>query len=298
MVAFFTPMFPVQALSVNPAVHDVVVAPGKVETRVISIENDEPTTQTFVVSIQKFIPKGDHGQQEFIDASDTSGIPEWIFVDRPEVTLAAGQRTTLQVAIRVPENADGGGHYAALFLARKQASDEQVAMLPRIGILFFVDVEGPRTERLSVKSFTVDSSSANTDAPIGFRTVIANEGNVHAIPSGVVTIRNMFGSVVAKIRLNEEGARVLPSSERVLSSVWSKESMSFFTIGSYTATLTMENQGFGDHSEARVTFFVWPWRTVLLFFGIGIVLIVLYVGFKKIVIARATAKSRTPDIGI
>lgn len=301
------PTLSAHALSVNPAVQDVVIAPGAVETRTITIENDESITQTYVVTIQKFIPKGEYGQQEFLEPSDTSGLPEWMFVDKPEVTLAPGRSTTLQVALRVPEQAQSGGHYAALFLSRKQSTDEQVAMLPRLGILFFVHVQGSVTERLNVSDFSVDASGPYDHLPVGFRTVVTNEGNVHLVPDGMITVRNVFGSTVAKIRLNPDQVRILPGSQRVLSAVWTKgaarsdegfwngltQELSNFAIGPYVATLELDGRVSSQPIERMVSFSVWPWRTGLALLALFAALIFLFVAFKKFVIASATSKIKT-----
>lgn len=308
-LALLLPMMPARALSVNPAIQDVALDPGKVETRTITIENDEAVAQTYVISIQKFIPKGELGQQEFLDARDVSGLPEWMYVDKPEITLAPGQSGTIQVAIRPPADAQPGGHYAALFLARKQSSQEQVAMLPRLGILFFVQINGALTEKLSLQGFQTDSVGAYGYLPVGFRTTILNEGNVHMIPDGNIRIKNMFGATVASIPMNPESARVMPGSSRVVASSWSKgksmpvtgfvqglmQELMHFGVGSYTATLEVGGRGFAQPVESTVSFSVWPWRTAVTLGAFVVLLVALFFAFKKLAIASATAKTKPKE---
>jgi hypothetical protein len=294
------------ALSVNPAIQDVTIDPGKVETRTIAVENDEAATQTYVVTIQKFIPKGEFGQQEFLDARDTSGLPEWMYVDKPEITLMPGQKGTIQVAIRAPADASAGGHYAALFLSRKQLAQEQVAMLPRLGILFFVQVNGALTEKLSLQSFQTDLSGTYEYLPVGFRASILNEGDVHLMPTGSIRVKNILGATVALIPVNAESARVLPGTSRVLSASWTKgettsgtgffhgliQELTHFGIGRYTATLQLEGRGFGQRVESATSFMVWPWRTATsLVVMIGLLIVSFFI-FKKLAIASATAKPK------
>lgn len=278
------------ALSVNPAILDVTVDPGTVETRIINIENDEAVAQTYVVAIQKFIPKGETGQQEFLDARDTSGLPEWMYVDKPEITLAPGQKGTMQVAIRVPADAKAGGYYAALFLSRKQLAQEQVAMLPRLGILFFVQVNGALMEKLSLQSFQTDSDKTYDNLPIGFRASILNEGNVHLTPSGSIRIKNMFGATVALIPFNADSARVMPGSERVFTTAWGK-GQTPFAMGPYTATLQLDGRGFSQGVERVVHFTVIPWRSIVNFVVLLGLLMIAFFVFRKIAIVSATAKS-------
>lgn len=297
------------ALSVHPAIHDVILDPGKVETRTLSVENDENATQTYVISIQKFIPKGEYGQQEFLDPRDTSGLPEWMFVDKPEITLAPGQKGTIQVAIRPPADAPSGGHYAALFLSRKQSAQEQVAMLPRLGILFFVQINGALTERLALQRFETDSTAVYDHLPVGFRTSIANEGTVHLVPSGSIRVKNMFGATVALIPVNPESSRVMPGSSRVLLASWSKgktvpvtgfiqglmQELMHFGVGPYTATLELEGRGFSQPVESVARFTVWPWRTAVAIVVFLAALVALFITFKKLAIASATANSKSKE---
>ncbi|MEK7473986.1 MAG: hypothetical protein AAB668_04715 [Patescibacteria group bacterium] len=299
---------PTSALSVNPAIHDVEIDPGRTQVLNITLENDEAVTQTYLIGIQKFIPQGEFGQQQFLDPSDTSGLPEWMFVERPEVTLEPGRSATLPVSIRVPGDAKSGGYYAALFLSQKQSSGEQVAMLPRIGILFFVRVNGPVIEKLSLNDFALDADGSYEYLPVGFRMRLTNEGNVHLVPEGTINVKNMFGSTVAKIRVNPDGAKILPDSNRVFLSAWSKgavssgsgywhgllQELSHFAVGPYTATLELSGRGFATPVDSVVTFSVWPWRTGVALLGLALGLVILFFVFKKLAIMSATAKSESP----
>jgi hypothetical protein len=268
--------------------------------------NDEDSVQTYFVTIQKFIAKGDGGQQEFLSLSDTTGLPEWMYVDKPEVTLRPGESVNLQVSIRVPPGAAPGGYYAALFLSKRLAMNEPLAMLPKLGVLFFVRLNGQVQEHLSISRFTVDRDSYSY-LPVGFRTTITNEGMVHEAPDGVVSIRNFFGSTVAQFPVNPDGGRVLPASSRVLLSSWTKgeshdskgyldglkQELKNFAIGPYVAFVVFEGPGFAGKVGKEVRFSVWPWRTGI---AVGVLIACLVVGYvllKKLIIRRATSESKT-----
>ena len=302
-VVLLAPSMPAYALSVQPAVQNIVVDPGKGDTRFLRVTNDEDSTQTYFVTIQKFIPKGDNGQQEFLPTTDTSGLPEWMYVDKPELTLKPGESSNLQVSLRVPPGAAAGGYYAALFLSKRQGPDEPLAMLPRLGVLFFVRLNGQVQERLVVSKFSVDADSYDF-LPVGFQTTVANEGMVHGQPEGTVTIRNVFGATVAKFAANPDGNRVLPASSRVMSSAWTKgashEPTSFvdglrqellrFAIGPYVATVTFNGPGFAGDEVRDVRFSVWPWRTMSVFVAMLVLMIAGFLLLKKLIIKRATSE--------
>jgi len=305
-LSLFMPFLPAKALVVQPAIQDVQVDPGKGETKFIRATNDDITTQTYFVTIQKFVPKGDSGQQDFLPASDTTGLPEWTYVDQPEITLKPGESANLQVSFRVPPSAPPGGYYEALFLSKRQTATEPLAMLPRLGVLFFVRVNGQAEERLAVTQFSVDANSY-WSLPVGFRTTVANEGMIHEQPEGMVTVRNFFGATVAKFPANPDGNRILPQSSHILLSAWSKgavfpvtgywsglkQELNNFAIGPYVAFVTFNGPGFSGDVVKEVRFAVWPWRTMTAVGVLIIALVVLFFLLKKLIIKRATASPKT-----
>ncbi len=296
---------PVLALSAHPALYDVEIEPGQTETRTVTIVNDTRSAETYLLTIQKFIPQGELGQQRFLDPSDTAGLPEWMFVDRPQVTLAPGQALPLPVTIRVPENAQAGGYYAALFLSRSPSVGEELAMLPRVGLLFFVRVKGPAVERLTLEDFGPDADGPYERLPVGFRVSLLNQGNVHLVPEGTITVKNMFGATVARLPVNPGSGRILPDSRRVYTAAWAKgessegsgywhgllQELSHFAVGRYRAKLELSGPGFATPVLSEVEFSVWPWRTGVALGGLSAALLLLFFVFKRLAIRSATAKS-------
>jgi hypothetical protein len=164
-------------------------------------------------------------------------------------------------------------------------------MLPRLGVLFFVRVNGPVQERLSLKNFVLDQTGSYRDLPVGFRISVANEGSVHAIPRGIIEVTNVFGVKVAALDANQDDSRVLPGSTRVLSSSWRDEVGSWFVIGPHTATVKMNGAGFIGGEERSVSFSVWPVRGLGIFFGSIAVLIIAFFILRKMLVHGARLRS-------
>jgi hypothetical protein len=304
-LALFLPLIPAQALTVQPATVEIQVDPGKGDVKNLKLTNDAGITETYVVTIQKFVPSGVSGQQEFLPLSDTKGLPEWMYVDKPSMTLRPGESSNLQVSLRVPPSVAPGGYYAALFLSKVPAPGEPMAMLPRVGVLFFVRVNGDVQEHLTLDSVSVDKASYDF-LPVGFRVSITNDGMVHETPVGTVTIKNFLGQEVATFPANPDApdaGRVLPASTRIYQSAWTKgdthpvtgyfdglqQELANFAIGPYVATVTFSGSGFSSEVAQQVRFSVWPWRTLLAAGILLIVLICLFLGVKKLIIKRATS---------
>ncbi|MDP3793359.1 MAG: hypothetical protein Q8R07_01255, partial [Candidatus Uhrbacteria bacterium] len=69
---------PAHAFSVHPALFDIAIDPGQIHRGMIEVTNDDVVDQTYDLSIQKFLPQGESGQQEFLSLQDISGLPSWM----------------------------------------------------------------------------------------------------------------------------------------------------------------------------------------------------------------------------
>ncbi|MCC7522351.1 hypothetical protein IT407_00910 [Candidatus Uhrbacteria bacterium] len=275
---------PANAFEIQPAIIDVETDPGARSQINIKLRNDEAEPVTYYVTVEKFIPYGDHGQQFFLGINDTDGLPEWTYVDAPSVTLRPNESINFPVSLRIPAGAAAGLHTAAVFFspAPNGADGSGVSSAPRIGALLFVTVKGSITKKVSLQSFQVNKDVFEL-LPADFSIRLRNEGNGVSVPEGEIRIKNAFGSNVATLAINPEAKRILPDSIRALSVAWDEHP---FAFGPYTATLVLEQT---DVAETSVRFYVWPWRTMLWIAGGLIALIIGYFVLKRIIIRRATA---------
>jgi hypothetical protein len=295
-------MTPVSAFSLQPALIDVEVQPGGTQEVTIDVVNDENIERIYYISIQKFFPKGETGQQEFLPLSDTSGLPSWIFVSQPFITLKPGEARTIPFAIRTPLDARAGGYYAAIFFSTEpplQKSGGKILTGARTGALVFLTIQGQLSPKLELKGFSVSPMGASS-LPVLFDVSLENTGNIHTVPKGTIVIKNLFGSVVARLPMNEFGSRVLPNSARVFSIVWQKqppilgtgvwhtikEEWRNFGLGKYTASLEVS----GAESLPDQTFSIWPWHLLAFIISGFILILILLRLYKKWIVHRATVR--------
>ena len=269
---------------------DFVVGPGKIEltmnpgdTRTIqmTLANRLGSDRIFSLSEEDFTGSDDLNQPVVLlgddrgpySAKDILGIP------LKKLTVPQGEKAFIPITVSIPANAQPGGLYGSVIVSvtSKQGSttptdSASVATNPiitRLALLFFIRVAGEvNTEgQLTQFSLAGDHSVLWSNDPVKFDLVYKNTGSVHLVPSGTISVTNMFGSPVAQIPVDAWFA--MPQSLRFREVPWSPP----FLFGRYTAHAVI-NRGYGSTTdEADLAFWVIPWKIILLVF-IGLALVI------------------------
>jgi hypothetical protein len=273
---------------------DFVLEPGKVELFVNpgdSIEKDINVTSRiagatdFTVSTEDFVGSREKDQPVVLLGGDKSpySFKDNIQPDTSNFTLEAGQKATLAVKVVVPANAAPGGYYSAVIVSSKphQSGNAGVGtqVITRIGVLFFIRVNGPVTESGNIDDFRISDGNRQfgllQNGPLTFEALFNNTGTVYLVPSGTITIKNILGQEVAELPVDAYFS--LPNSTRYRDIVWPQQ----FLAGMYTATLTL-NKGYGNAVDTRsITFWVIPWKYVGMVAGLAFIIALLIYLFTR-----------------
>lgn len=276
-------------ISVIPPRFELTGNPGDIIQEKIRIKNDSQSSITYAIEVEDFRAKDDQGGVDLIapDEGDNSSyrLATWITTDPSRITLSAGEERVVTATIRIPRNAEPGGHFASVLIKRSGGEISGGASVDsRIGSLFLLRVSGAITESAAVDSFKAEESVAQY-GPVNFALRTKNEGNVHVQPRGTIVIYNTFGKEVAKIPLTQ--ANVLPGSARIVKTTWDEKNL----VGRYTATLQAtyeENSQPGVEPKtltASTTFIVFPlW---LLWTIIGAIIVIFFMITQRKAIKRA-----------
>ena len=133
-----------------------------------------------------------------------------------------------------------------------------------------VAVPGDISKAGSIKSFLGPKFVQR--GPLQFQLEFENLGSVHYQPTGAVSIKNLFGKVVAKGDV--EGLFVFPKTSRTMKALVPGNQ---YYWGSYTAELNIKDGADTMHT-ASVRVWAWPWRiTVIPLVG----LVLLIIGFSQ-----------------
>jgi hypothetical protein len=281
-----TDIFAAQITSVNvPQQNDFVLEPGKVEvflnpgesvTRTISVTNRIGRKVKFAVVVEDFVGTTDPDRPVLLLGDDDSpnSFRRNIKPDTQEFTLDFGQRISIPITIDVPLNAQPGGFYSSVIISNQPDKDNESAsttealarnkIISRLGVLFFVRVNGEANESGQVTDFRIGGPKKiiREEGPLSFEILFENTGSVHLVPYGTIDIKNTLRQRVAKLPVDAYFS--LPKSLRYRTIDWDKK----FLLGRYTADLSL-NKGYGNLiDERRIAFWVIPWKFVAIAFAI------------------------------
>lgn len=283
-----------QGLEISPPVIELSADPGQTVTTQIRVRN---------VTKGVLIAKGK--TDDFGAGNDESGQPKLLLDETgatryslkywvsgvPDLTLAPQELKTALVTIKVPKDAEPGGHFGVVRFTAvpPELQGTGVSLSASVGTLILMRVSGPVTDKLSVEQFSagqVVKPSANAKptskqpdpswvtktffeyGPVDFLVRLKNEGTVHEKATGSITVTDTFGKKVSVVNVNPKGGNVLPDSIRRFQETMDQKKL----LGHYTASLAMTYAG-GQKLDAKLAFWVIPWKLILLLI-VGLVVLV------------------------
>lgn len=272
-------------ISISPLKFELNVPSGQQTSGTVKVTNDTGKAITLYTSREDFVAGDDSGTPSFVkpqnQGSDAYSLANWITIEDKNLTLAQGETREIRFTVKVPANAEPGGHYGAIFFA--PAPDKaQVAVVQRLGALVLVEVPGEAKVSGNFESFDVGSSSGSkfeaksefSTFPIAFSTRFKNDGNVHLKPTGKIELVDESGEVLKNVGkesivspqgayvgerlvdyvpVNDGLGNVLPNSERRFESLWEgfgypvmnddgTKGVKFKTLSEYYADKAAEKQ--------------------------------------------------------
>jgi hypothetical protein len=265
-------------ISISPVTYNLTANPGDTLRQVIKVRNDAAVTQQVSIDVQNFTAVGEEGQVGLTDEETSFSLAKWIEFEKSTFELGSGKEVQVPFLIRVPGNAEPGGHYASVFAHLGAANPGDVSgssIGQKIASLVLLRVAGTVKEQAAVESFSVGEFEAGQSVPFDVR--IRNQGSVHIRPQGFVTVNDTFGNKVADVAIDENN--VLPDAVRRLEATWDKPGF----MGRYTANALMYYGDANQQLTATTTFWIIPWKQLAIYGGAALlVLVVLWFGRRRI----------------
>jgi hypothetical protein len=277
-----------------PASNDFVVEPGKTEiflnpgesvVKNITITNRIDKTVKFKLSTEDITGTHDSQTPVRLLGNDEGpySLKNFIVPEINEFTLDLGERIVIPVTISVPLDAEPRGYYGALIVSNEpqvfdgeqsKETEGKALLVSRIGSLFLLRINGEGKEQGTLEDFKLlgPKKTFYEKRPKGFEILFNNSGNVHLVPHGKITIKNIIGRNVGEIAVDAYFA--LPDSTRYREVLWSEGS----GLGRYTAHLSLY-RGYGsetDNEEATIAFWIIPWKILVAVF-VGLIILISFI---------------------
>lgn len=273
--ALFLVPTPGVAITISPPLIEVTLEPGEAYNRTIRVYN-EGAASVHVYPEVVAVADTDSGELEFVTPvnPDSASITEWI--GHPAAfDLNVGAWVDVPFTINIPSDAAPGTAAAAvLFTSTPIDEDGTVTVLTRTGPVVLITVAGgaPATGRITefAPTDSVLGGGVYDAVPQNFVVRTQNTGSVVFIPQGSITVQDTFGRTVATMGVNDDGRRVLPAWTRSFEGTSAGElpengflrEWQALGLGRYQAQVNVRI-GEAEH-QARITFWVVPWRTLSL----------------------------------
>ena len=308
-LALFAGIFlasPVLALTISPAKLEITGDPGTTVWEEFELFNEQQDVKTLYSSFANFDSSGESGAPHFLPSKD--GLASWITTDS-KIVLQPDQRKKISFSIAIPQDAEAGGHFAAIFWGSQPPGSQeggQVSIGSKLGILVLLKVSGEVEEGGGLLEFNTASRFFSA-TPVPFAYRLSNDGGNRMVPHGTITVKNLFLWKSAEFEANEKEGSVLPGSTRKFQVAWGQEpeknpgffgialeQLMHFHLGWYSAHLSLT---FGENNQTAsksFSFFIIPWQ--LLFLVAIVLAIFIFLGtfglkrYNRWIISMASKK--------
>lgn len=288
-------------VTVSPTFIEVSAKPGATVNQSVRLRNNTEKMINVKPEI-KAMGANEAGELTIKDTNEEH--IKWLTIKNESISLRPREWSTVSFSIKIPESAAYGYYWAVSFTSEggsiTQGPGSSVTASLAVPILLSVQKPGAKTEG-NLLDFKTDSAMYEYP-PVKFTIKFQNSGNVHIRPQGNIFIEDFFGNPVATLNINENQGGILPQTFKNFENTWNdgfivyepkeengnpkldengKPQMDMkmnwqkildLRIGRYTATaLVLISGEQRDYTyEKTITFFVFPWKVVLIIIAITI----------------------------
>lgn len=209
--------------SVTPMNQMIELVPGETYIFSITVSNPVNSAENFDYRVYAapYSVVTEEYDADVAKKTDHARMVDWITITEPTGTIVPNETKDIEFTITVPENAPGGGQYAAIIVGADDKDEVNgstaVTNVLEIASILYAKVDGEIVHDGEVVENNVPGFV--TDPKINVSSLIANEGNMHEIASIAITAKNVFtGETIASAEL-ENGAYaelILPDSQRFI----------------------------------------------------------------------------------
>jgi hypothetical protein len=296
------PVVPIN-LTVSPISIVLETDPGIPVQSQLRVRNNSTANERLEITIGSFTSDGSGGQPRLIDPNENDEFLSWLKFETTQFDAPSNEWTTVPFSFEPSEEAALSYYYSVILSRATEPgeTDGQAVVQGAPAVLVLATVNSPHAKKeLRLVEFKAKNPITEF-LPQEFVARIENSGNVHLGPSGNVFVDAQTKQDIAILPLNPGSGLILPQSTREYTVRWEdgfpvrkntedtddkkeETGMEFwgiefnfsnahkFRMGQYTAHLLMvyDNGERDVPIESFVSFWVIPWRILLVALVIGV----------------------------
>lgn len=273
-----------QGMNISPPLVELTLQPGSETEQTVRVTNATENLLELYPAAMNFEAKGEGGEPNFYPPSEETrkfSLAHWISLSQSKIALTPNQEISFKYKIKVPFDAEPGGHYGVVLLGTQppetDKSVSQVAIAGQVGSLVLVRVPGDIQEVGSLEEFSAPWFFFRP--PVPFSTFVRNRGNAHFQPDGEITIRNWRGKEMERISVNPKNGNVLPESRRRFDAEWTSVTKPFWKIpaGKFSADLKVA-YGLSEKTlGSKIYFWIIPWWVIIAVILLIIAIVIFFI---------------------
>lgn len=180
--------------TILPMGRDVSLKAGEQVTGSITVLNQQGSKDPFTYKVT-VVPYGVVGEEydaDLVTSTEQTQLAKWITIENPTGTIAPNESVEVNYTINVPENAPGGGQYAAIIVGSDNNSESSslVEYVYEMASIVYGKVAGKTVHDGAITSHSVPAFS--TVPEVAITAQIENNGNVHEYAKVDLTVTNFF----------------------------------------------------------------------------------------------------------
>ena len=272
------------SLTVQPAYQEVEIPENEasIETS-ITLKNPSDVAQQmelFAFDFKQTDHFGSIGLLNGFTGQYAHTLASFLSFEKDSLIIDAHSEEKVIIKVENRATLSPGGHYAAIVVrAVEEQGPSQQKIVPAISSLLLVRKKSGERVNLSLKELGWKPKAIATKIPEKIQLTFENGGNVHVVPRGTVTIKDVFGTTVFQGTVNESSLYLLPGTIRSIP-VDIHKSRSLFPLMFFSLEVTGRSN-IGEALFSAETSFLYINRTFLLILAIFIGGVIFQVIRKK-----------------
>jgi hypothetical protein len=264
--------------------------PGEIYNDNFTVWNLETSATTYYVKVSSFRQiQNQPGSAIYLTEEEDSNNPysasSWVSVEENILELIPNKNITVNYTITVPQELAPGEYSAEIYFVSEEAIKQNETTsynLLSSGIPILITIGDDYAESAEILDFYSTKKVYEKPNFTTLITRIQNLGDTHITPKGDIVLTNMFNQEVGRIAFNDTNQSILRDNTGTYESNWDLDTYindGTIAIGPITAETIIlyrrTNPGFSV-LDATTTFWIIPWKLIIL---ILTVIIVVYVAF-------------------